>query len=114
MVDDRRRTPRGATVIVHGSDATDHAEEYLRNGADYVLVGEAERTLCELCEQLLQRNEPGTVTAWLVSTRSLRNCAALRRCREPVHGQTCPNRREILSMPPLTVTRGGMPTATSR
>jgi anaerobic magnesium-protoporphyrin IX monomethyl ester cyclase len=60
----------GATVIVHGSDATDHAEEYLRNGADYVLVGEAERTLCELCEQLLQGNEPGTLDG-LVSLDSV-------------------------------------------
>jgi anaerobic magnesium-protoporphyrin IX monomethyl ester cyclase len=60
----------GATVIVHGSDATDHAEEYLRNGADYVLVGEAERTLCELCEQLLQGNEPGTLDG-LVSLNSV-------------------------------------------
>ncbi len=42
----------GATVIVHGSDASDHAEEYLQHGADYVLIGEAERTLCELCGQL--------------------------------------------------------------
>src|SRR5580700_6265192 len=60
----------GATVIVHGSDATDHAEEYLQHGAKYVLVGEAERTLCELCEQLLQGNEPGTLDG-LVSLNSV-------------------------------------------
>src|SRR5580698_9352829 len=59
MIDAARRA--GATVIVHGSDASDHAEEYLRNGAQYVLIGEAERTLSELCGQLLQRNEPGTI-----------------------------------------------------
>lgn len=59
MIDAARH--RGATVIVHGSDASDHAEEYLRHGANYVLVGEAERTLCEICGHLLQRNEPGTV-----------------------------------------------------
>jgi anaerobic magnesium-protoporphyrin IX monomethyl ester cyclase len=51
----------GATVIVHGSDATDHAEEYLQYGADFVLVGEAEKTLAELCGNLLQREDPGTV-----------------------------------------------------
>jgi anaerobic magnesium-protoporphyrin IX monomethyl ester cyclase len=51
----------GATVIVHGSDATDHAEEYLQHGADFVLVGEAEKTLAELCGNLLQREDPGTV-----------------------------------------------------
>lgn len=51
----------GATVIVHGSDATDHAEEYLQRGADFVLVGEAEKTLAELCGNLLRREDPGTV-----------------------------------------------------
>lgn len=51
----------GATVIVHGSDATDHAEEYLQHGADFVLVGEAERTLAELCGNLLQMEDPGEV-----------------------------------------------------
>src|SRR5581483_9216621 len=39
----------GATVIVHGSDATDHAEDYLQHGAACVLIGEAERTLAEVC-----------------------------------------------------------------
>ena len=29
----------GAIVIAHGSDATDHAKEYLQNGVDFVLVG---------------------------------------------------------------------------
>jgi anaerobic magnesium-protoporphyrin IX monomethyl ester cyclase len=51
----------GATVIVHGSDATDHAQEYLQHGARYVLTGEAEKTLAELCRNLLRRNEPGAV-----------------------------------------------------
>ncbi len=49
----------GATVIVHGSDASDHAEEYLRHGADHVLIGEAEKTLGALCRSLLQRRDPG-------------------------------------------------------
>lgn len=35
----------GARVIVHGSDATDHAGEFLKRGADCVLEGEAEYTL---------------------------------------------------------------------
>jgi radical SAM superfamily enzyme YgiQ (UPF0313 family) len=51
----------GATVIVHGSDATDHAEEYLQHGADFVLVGEAEKTLAELCGDLLRRQSPGAI-----------------------------------------------------
>ena len=43
----------GAIVIAHGSDATDHAKEYLQNGADFVLVGEAEHSLVELCASIL-------------------------------------------------------------
>jgi len=43
----------GAIVIAHGSDASDHAAEYLNNGAHYVLTGEAEQTLTELCAHLL-------------------------------------------------------------
>jgi radical SAM superfamily enzyme YgiQ (UPF0313 family) len=43
----------GAIVIAHGSDATDHAKEYLQHGADFILVGEAEHSLVELCASLL-------------------------------------------------------------
>jgi radical SAM superfamily enzyme YgiQ (UPF0313 family) len=43
----------GAVVIAHGSDATDQAEAYLRNGVDFVLRGEAEQTLVELCAAIL-------------------------------------------------------------
>ncbi len=37
----------GATVIAHGSDATDHAEAYLRQGVNFVLLGEAEVPLAK-------------------------------------------------------------------
>ena len=40
------------TIIICGSDATDHAEAYLEQGADYVLLGEGEATLAELMERL--------------------------------------------------------------
>src|SRR5258708_34751921 len=43
----------GAAVIAHGSDATDHAESYLRNGVDFSLLVEAARTLDELCAATL-------------------------------------------------------------
>jgi anaerobic magnesium-protoporphyrin IX monomethyl ester cyclase len=55
----------GAVVIAHGSDATDQAEAYLRNGVDFVLLGEAEQTLVELCSSILTRRShldiPGLV-----------------------------------------------------
>src|SRR5919202_928616 len=43
---------RGCTVIVAGSDATDHAQAYINAGAQYVLVGEGEETLAELLDFL--------------------------------------------------------------
>ncbi len=43
----------GAQVVVHGSDATDHAELYLRHGCDYVLEGEAEYTLLHVVKAML-------------------------------------------------------------
>jgi anaerobic magnesium-protoporphyrin IX monomethyl ester cyclase len=43
---------RGCTVIVSSSDSTDHYEKYLREGADFVLIGEAELTLLELVHEL--------------------------------------------------------------
>jgi radical SAM superfamily enzyme YgiQ (UPF0313 family) len=43
----------GAITIVNGSDATDHLAEYLQQGFDYLLAGEAEWTLLEFVKQLL-------------------------------------------------------------
>lgn len=45
---------RGCIVIVSSSDATDQHEKYLEVGADFVLLGEAEQTLLELCAALGQ------------------------------------------------------------
>jgi anaerobic magnesium-protoporphyrin IX monomethyl ester cyclase len=39
---------QGCTVIVSSSDSTDRYKEYLSEGADYVLIGEADDTLPEL------------------------------------------------------------------
>lgn len=45
---------RGCTVIVSSSDSTDHYQKYLQEGADYVLIGEAEQTLLELVTALTE------------------------------------------------------------
>jgi len=49
----------GCTVIVSSSDATDHRRKYLENGANYVLIGEAEITLRSLL-QTLETGEDAT------------------------------------------------------
>src|SRR5262245_24841346 len=43
----------GSTIVVNGSDASDHSAEYLQRGADYVLLGEAEWTLLELVQSVI-------------------------------------------------------------
>jgi anaerobic magnesium-protoporphyrin IX monomethyl ester cyclase len=42
----------GCIVIANSSDSTDHYEEYLRQGVDYVILGEGEATLRELIQTL--------------------------------------------------------------
>lgn len=49
---------QGCVTIVASSDSTDHTERYLRNGADFVIIGEAEHTVAELITAIEQKNEP--------------------------------------------------------
>ena len=87
MAETARRA--GARVIVHGSDATDHAVEYLQHGCDYVLDGEAERSLLELVRAL---NNNGTSVSKLHGVRWLdalgvEQISDLRRSK-PIHDST--------------------------
>jgi anaerobic magnesium-protoporphyrin IX monomethyl ester cyclase len=63
MIDIARR--HGARVVVHGSDATDHAVEFLRRGAECVLQGEAEYSLLNVVQALMARTSltgiPGVI-----------------------------------------------------
>jgi len=47
---------QGCTVIISSSDSTDHAEAYLKKGADYIIYGEGENTLLELLDVLTKEN----------------------------------------------------------
>jgi len=47
----------GVKLIIHGSDSTDNPTLFLENGFDYVLCGEAENVLVELCTAILQDAE---------------------------------------------------------
>lgn len=50
----------GCTIIVSSSDATDHFEQYLQEGADFVILGEAEQTLAELVHTIRKNNLANT------------------------------------------------------
>jgi len=43
---------RGCTIIISSSDSTDHYEQYIQEGADFIIMGEAELTLLELITAL--------------------------------------------------------------
>ena len=47
----------GATVLLGGPEPPHYAEDYLRSGADIVVIGEGERTLEELLPRLIVRPE---------------------------------------------------------
>jgi anaerobic magnesium-protoporphyrin IX monomethyl ester cyclase len=51
----------GARVIVHGSDATDHAAEYLARGSEFVLIGAAEETLLNVVRAIYRGQDPGEI-----------------------------------------------------
>ena len=52
---------KNCTVIVNSSDATDHYEEYIEKGADYIIQGEGELTLLELINTLEKKDDVSTI-----------------------------------------------------
>ncbi len=60
----------GATVIVHGSDSTDNPELFLAHGFDYVLCGETENVLADLCSALLHGEKPAELDGLVRLDRS--------------------------------------------
>ncbi|HWB90642.1 MAG TPA: radical SAM protein [Puia sp.] len=55
----------GCVVVVSSSDSTDHYQEYLERGADYVLLGEGEQTLLELVCGIREGRRDGSQIAGL-------------------------------------------------
>ncbi|MBI3510217.1 MAG: B12-binding domain-containing radical SAM protein [Bacteroidetes bacterium] len=58
-----------STVVVCSSDASDHYEKYLDNGADFVIRGEAEQSLLMLVNELRKKNIPENIPG-LVSRKN--------------------------------------------
>lgn len=75
---------RGCTVIICGSDASDRSDEYLAHGADFVLIGEGERTLGELMDRLAGRsNVPFESILGLAFSKSANRKQIIRTPRRP-------------------------------
>lgn len=62
---------KGCTVIVSSSDATDHFEQYLQEGADFVILGEAEQTLAELVNAVENKSAGSSEQSDLLSIPGL-------------------------------------------
>ncbi len=60
---------RGATVLVAGSDATDHPEMYLRAGAAAVIVGEGEVTLVHVIDAIVRGDSDWSAIDGVVFSR---------------------------------------------
>jgi len=52
---------KNAIVVGHGSDSADNPRLFLEHGFDYVLCGEAEDTLVQLCGAIVRGTEPPTL-----------------------------------------------------
>jgi len=62
MIDAAKK--QGCIVIACGADMTDHTEQYLEHGADYVLIGEGEETLGELVDYLENLTPKSPLHKW--------------------------------------------------
>ncbi|HEX5283615.1 MAG TPA: radical SAM protein [Bryocella sp.] len=91
----------GAITVVHGSDATDNPQLFLENDFDYVLCGEAENLLSDLCSALLNGTE---VPLWDglarlgASGRLLRGSQSL--ARNPGWSQLSSPARDLVDLEP--------------
>jgi radical SAM superfamily enzyme YgiQ (UPF0313 family) len=92
----------GARVVAHGSDASDHTEDYIQQGVNYVLLGEAELTLAELCRAALLGSGDINSVAGLVSQDTVRS-HGLRSSRipKPTSWHTLPGpARDLIDLEP--------------
>jgi len=65
----------GCMVMVHGSDAADHIEDYLDQGFDAVLLGEGEQTVCDLLDAIVRHGE---TARWNIPGLAWRDAASRR------------------------------------
>ncbi len=84
---------RGCTVIVGGSDASDHAETYLARGAHFVVRGEGEHTLGELLHSLTGKTDaaPETIRGLTFPVEAAAD--------RPVHTPPRPDIKELDALP---------------
>ena len=91
----------GAVTIAHGSDATDNPALFLANGFQYVLSGEAEETLAQLCGALLRSEDAGEVDGLVRLDNSGTPVSSARRLASNPGWQTLPPpSRDLVDLEP--------------
>ncbi len=91
----------GAVAIAHGSDSTDNPALFLENGFDYVLCGEAEKTLAQLCTSILHAEEISEI-AGLVRLDQHGNPiqSPQRLSKNPAWAELSPPSRDLIDLEP--------------
>lgn len=91
----------GAVAIVHGSDATDNPQIFLDHGFDYVLCGEAEEVLGDLCRAILTQSH---IPAWDGLVRKSASGKLVvgehKLARNPQWSQLVPPARDLVDLAP--------------
>lgn len=91
----------GLSVIAHGSDATDHPEIYLDRGVSFVLKGEVEQTLTELCATLLSGGTPKPLAGLVHYVDGQRRLgASAPAARNPSWASLPPAARHLINLEP--------------
>jgi radical SAM superfamily enzyme YgiQ (UPF0313 family) len=91
----------GAVTIAHGSDSTDNPAVFLENGFDYVLCGEAEGTLTELCSSVLHGEERPSVDGLVMPDEHHRPAQSGQRlAKNPAWPELPPPARDLVSLEP--------------
>jgi radical SAM superfamily enzyme YgiQ (UPF0313 family) len=91
----------GAIAIVHGSDSTDNPALFLENGFDYVLCGEAEATLVQLCSSILRGEEVPAIEGMVTLDEHGRPIQSLHRlAKNPRWAELALPSRDLIDLEP--------------
>jgi anaerobic magnesium-protoporphyrin IX monomethyl ester cyclase len=82
----------GCIVMVHGSDAADNINDYLDHGAEAVLLGEGEQTVCDLLNAILRNGE---TSSWKIPGLAWRDAVS----GQIVKTATRPQERDLSRLP---------------
>jgi radical SAM superfamily enzyme YgiQ (UPF0313 family) len=91
----------GIVTIVHGSDATDNPALFLENGFDYVLCGEAEESLVQLCASVLHFDEIPNIDGLVKLDKHGKSVPASQKLsRNPAWAQLSSPARDLIDLEP--------------